>query len=327
MAHGFRIHAFGRPDVMMWEDIELGDPGPGEALVRHLKAGVNFFDIYTRRGLEKGELPMGLGIEAVGVVEAIGDGVSEVAVGDRVAYGPVIGGALGAYSEARIVPAWRLLRVPDAVSDEVVAAAFLKGMTAQYLLKQIGQVGPGDTILFHAAAGGVGLIAGQWAKALGARAIGTAGGPQKVEAAKAAGYDHVIDYRSVDFVDAVKELTDGEGVRIVFDSVGKDTLEGSLKCLRECGMLVCFGAASGSRPPLDIETLSHHGSLYLTRPTLRHYAGTREKLEYTGGDLLNYLASGDVDIRIAARLPLKDAPQAHERLEGRSTIGAIVLEV
>jgi NADPH:quinone reductase len=320
--YGFRLEQFGGPEVLQFKPFDLPPPGPDEARILHHAIGVNFFDIYTRMGLEKLPLPHGVGAEAAGVVEAVGADVTGVNVGDRVAYAPVIGDA---YAEARNIPAWRLVRLPDEVSFELAAASFLKGMTAQYLLNQIVDLEPGNTILFHAAAGGVGLIAGQWARALGLRAIGTAGGPEKCKLALTHGYEEVIDYKSENFVACVKDLTAGRGVRAVFDSIGKDTLDGSLDCLAPKGILVCFGAASGPRPPLSIESLSHRGSLFVTRPTLRTYAGTPEGLARGSGDLLRRLVSGVIRVKIGATFPLKDAAKAHEALEARATTGSTIL--
>lgn len=319
--NGYQLRQYGDADVMNWEEIELKAPAQGEALVRHTAIGANYFDIYTRKGEEKIPLPSGIGVEAAGVVEATGMGVKNIVPGDRVAYAPVI----GSYQEARIIPAWRLVKLPNTISNEIAAAALLKGMTAQYLLKQIGNLNPGDVILFHAAAGGVGLIAGQWAKALGIRIIGTAGSEEKAAIAQAHGYECVINYRQEDFQSVVMEITDGAGVKLVYDSIGKDTFEASLNCLAPTGGLICFGAASGARPLLDIETLAYKGSLFIQRPTLRTYAGTPDRLTRCASDLLQVLIDGTVNVRINHRYPLKLAPQAHKDIEARTTTGSTIL--
>ena len=321
MVNSYILREYGGPDVLSWETIELNEPGNGEALVRHTAIGVNYFDIYTRRGQEKIPLPSGVGIEGAGVVEAVGTGVENVAPGDRVAYGPVI----GSYQEARIIPAWRLLKLPDSISDEIAAAAMVKGMTVQYLLNQIGNLKPGDTILFHSASGGVGLIAGQWGKVLGITIIGTVGSDEKVAIAKEHGYDYIINYSTQDFHQIVMDITNGAGVKMVYDSIGRDTFEASLNCLAPTGGLICFGAASGSRPLLDIETLAHKGSLFVQRPTLRTYTGTVDRLARCSSDLLRVLADGSVKVEVQQRYGLKDAPLAHTDIETRKTIGSTIL--
>ncbi len=322
-AHGYRFDRFGGNEVLDWTEIDLPEPGENEALVRHTHAGVNFIDIYIRRGQHEVPLPAGLGTEGAGVVEAVGPGVTHVKPGDRIAYAPVSGGSFATH---RVMPAWRLVKLPAGVSNALAAACLLKGMTTQYLLNQITPLKPGDQVLFHAAAGGVGLIAGQWARALGLEMIGTAGSPEKVERALAAGYAHCIDYRRENFVERVRELTGGRGVKVVFDSVGKDTLEGSLDCLVPRGMLVCFGAASGPRPPLDIETLSKKGSLYLTRPTLNTYAGTPEGLAECSSDLLRRLETGVITVDIQKTFGLTELPAALDFMEGRQTTGSVVID-
>jgi NADPH2:quinone reductase len=307
---------------MEYVDVEVGQPGPGEARVRHEAIGVNFIDVYFRTGLYPSTLPTGLGSEGAGVVEAIGDGVTEVKVGDRVAYA---GGPNGAYAESRIIPASRLLRLPDDVSFETGAAMMLQGLTVEYLLNRTYKVKAGDTILWHAAAGGVGLIACQWAKALGATLIGTVGSDEKAALAKAAGAAHVINYNTENFVERVKEITNGEKVPVVYDSVGKDTFFGSLDCLQPLGMMVSFGSSSGPVPPFSVSELQSRGSLYITRPTLGTYAAKRADLEAMAADLFRMVSSGKVKINIGQRYKLADAAQAHRDLESRKTTGSSIL--
>ena len=323
MVRAIRVHRTGGPEVLTLEQVEVGAPGAGEARVRHGAIGLNFIDCYFRSGLypaPKG-LPFVPGNEGAGVVTAIGDGVTDVKVGDRVAYV----GPLGAYTEERLVPADRLVKIPDAVPDDIAAAAMLKGMTVQYLLKRTFRVGPGTTILFHAAAGGVGQIAGQWAKHLGATIIGTAGGPDKVALAKTRGYDHVIDYRKDDFVAAVKDLTGGRGVDVVYDSVGKDTFPGSLDCLKPFGLFCSFGNASGPVPPFSMQELASRGSLFATRQTLFTHIGPRADLETIAGDLMEVIASGVVEIPLSKHWKLEEVADAHRALEARATTGSMVL--
>jgi len=269
MTHAVRFYETGGPEVLVWEKVEAGQPGPGEARIRHAAIGLNYVDTYVRSGAYPASLPSGLGTEAAGVVEAIGPGVSEVKVGDRVAYS---GGPQGAYSEERVMPADRLIVLPEGISDQQAAAMMLKGMTAQYLIRQIYEVREGDTILFHAAAGGVGLVACQWAKALGATVIGTVGSDEKAELAEAHGCDHPIIYTRENFVERVREITGGAMVPVVYDSVGKDTFMASLDCLKPRGLMVSFGQSSGAIGPVDLGILAQKGSLYVTRPTLRTYA-------------------------------------------------------
>jgi NADPH2:quinone reductase len=316
-----RIHQAGGPEVMVLEDLELGPPGPGEARVRHTVVGVNFIDTYHRSGLYKLPLPSGLGTEAAGVVEAVGEGVTGLAPGDRVAYA----GPIGAYAQGANVRADRLVAIPAGVSDETAAAALLKGMTVQYLLRRTFRVAPGQTILFHAAAGGVGLIAGQWAKSLGATVIGTVGDDAKIPLARASGYDHVLNTRTDDWVARVREITGGAGVPVVYDSIGKDTWEGSLGCLAVRGLMVSFGNASGPAPPFDPGVLAAKGSLYLTRPTLASYTRDAEELSATTRDLFDVIGAGVVKITVNQRFPLSEARAAHEALQGRGTTGATVL--
>jgi NADPH2:quinone reductase len=322
MAEAIRIHNTGGPEVMSWEVVTLAAPGPGEALVRHHYVGVNFVDIYHRRGVYKLPLPSGLGSEAAGVVEAVGPGVTDFQPGDRVASGT---GPVGAYAEARLVPVERLVHLPDDIDDRTAACIMLKGLTAQYLLLQTTQIEPGDTILMHAAAGGVGQIACQWAKHLGATLIGTVGSDDKAALARANGCDHVIVYTREDFVECVREITQGRGVRVVYDGVGKDTFAGSLDCLQPRGLLVMFGQASGMVPPFDLTALSVKGSLYLTRPTLGTYAATPEALRRMAGDLFEVVRSGAVRIQPPLQFSLREAAAAHAALEARATTGSIVL--
>jgi len=321
MAKAIRVHENGGPEVMRFEDVEVGKPGPGEVRIRHSAIGVNFLDCYYRSGLYPSALPITPGAEAAGVVVEAGEGVRDLKAGDRVAY--VI--PLGAYAAERLAPADRVVKLPDAIADEQAAGMMLKGMTAEYLLLRTFKVKPGDTVLFHAAAGGVGLIAGQWAKRLGATIIGTAGGPDKVALAKAHGYDHVIDYRSQDFVAAVNEITGGRKCDVVYDSVGNDTFPGSLDCLRPMGMFVSFGQSSGPIPPVSLSILSQKGSLFATRPTIFAYNAERAALEKSAAALFDVVASGAVKVEVNQRYALKDAAQAHADLEGRRTTGTTVL--
>ena len=323
MSKAIRIHSNGGPEVMVWEDADPGRPGPGQVLIRHTAVGLNFIDVYYRTGLypAPGGLPLIPGGEGAGVVEEAGEGVAGLKAGDRVAY--AVG--TGAYAERRVIPADRLVKVPDTISDEQAAAMMLKGMTAEYLLRRTYKVKAGDTILFHAAAGGVGLIAGQWAKHLGAVTIGTAGSADKVELARAHGYDHVINYREQDFVAEVNAITKGGKCEVVYDSVGKDTFEGSLDCLKPLGLLALFGQSSGPVPPFNLGVLSQKGSLYITRPTLFVYVAKREDLEASASALFDVVGKGIVDIRINQRYPLKDAAQAHADLEARRTTGTTIL--
>lgn len=317
-----RFAKTGGPEVLTLEDVTLPPPGPGQVTVRHAAIGVNFIDTYQRSGLYPVALPSGLGLEAAGVVTALGDGVTNLKLGDRVGY---CTGPLGAYAEANNVPADRAVKLTAGVSEEVAAAAMLKGMTAQYLLKRTFHVERGRTILIHSAAGGVGLIAGQWAKHLGATVIGTVGSDEKIALAKAHGYDHVLNLRSENWVERVRALTAGEGVPVVYDSIGKDTFAGSLDCLAPRGMMVSFGNSSGAVPAFEPGILSLKGSLYLTRPTLFHYTRTAKELQDTADDLFAVIVSGTVKIAINQRFALADARQAHEALHSRKTTGATVL--
>lgn len=321
-AKAIRFVRTGGPEVLEYVDVEVGDPGPGEARVRNHAIGVNFIDTYFRSGLYPLDLPNGLGQEAAGVVEAVGEGVTHVKPGDRVAYAARPNGA---YSQLRVMPADVLVHLPDAISFETGAAMLLQGLTVQYLLKQTYAVQPGETILFHAAAGGVGLIACQWARALGVNLIGTAGSNEKAALAKQHGAAHVINYRTEDVVQRVLAITNGEKVPVVYDSVGKDMFTRSLDCLRPRGLMVSFGNSSGPVPPVALGELAARGSLYITRPTLQSYAATRAQREAMAADLFDVVASGKVSIEIHQRFPLADAAQAHIALEGRRTTGKTIL--
>jgi NADPH2:quinone reductase len=316
------VRAAGGPDVMEWAAVETGAPGPGEALIAQRAVGVNFIDTYFRAGSYAWPVtPLILGSEAAGVVEAVGPGVTAFATGDRVAYTM----PLGAYRERRVVPADRLVALPDAVSFEAAASTMLKGLTAQFLVTSCFGVKPGDRVLVHAAAGGVGLLLGQWLKALGAEVIGTVGSPDKLEAARANGYAHVIDYRATDFVAGVAAITGGRGCDVVYDSVGHDTWRGSLKCLKKRGMFVSFGQSSGPIVDFKIADLAAGGSLFASRPTLFDYIALRAELESRASDLFSRLAQGEVKSHVGSRVALKDAAEAHRALAARRTIGATVL--
>lgn len=317
------VSQHGGPEVLEWRDHEAGNPGPGEVRIRQEAVGLNFIDVYFRTGLypaPKG-LPLIPGNEGAGIVTALGEGVSQFNIGDRVAYV----GPLGAYAEERLVPAAVLVKVPDSVGLDVAAGMMLKGMTAEYLLCRTFEVKAGDTILFHAAAGGVGLIAGQWAKSIGATVIGTVGSEEKVELARKHGYDHVINYRSEDFVARVKDLTGGRGVDVVYDSVGKDTYPGSLDCLRPRGLWAAFGQSSGAIENFNLGLLAQKGSLYATRPSIFVYNAARADLEKSAAALFDKVARGDVRIDINQRYPLSEAARAHADLEGRKTTGTTVM--
>ncbi len=317
-----RFNEPGGPEVMQLVDVDLAEPAAGEARIRHTAVGLNFIDTYHRSGLYPLPMPAGIGLEAAGVVDAVGEGVTNVAVGDRVAYGA---GPLGAYSEACNAPANRLTKVPDSIDDETAAAMMLKGMTVRYLLKGTYAVQPGETILFHAAAGGVGLIACQWAKALGATVIGTVGSEEKAELAKAHGCHHTINYQTEDVAARVRELTDGKGVPVAYDGVGQATLEASLDSLQPRGLLVSFGNASGPVKNFDLGVLSAKGSLYITRPTLMTYVASDAELHENTADLMDVVGSGAVKMTINQRYALGDVRKAHEDLEARRTTGATVL--
>ena len=315
------ISRHGGPEVLENVEFDPSEPGPGEALVRHTAIGLNFIDTYHRTGLYPVDLPCGLGIEAAGVVEAVGPGVTEVSVGDRVAYG---GGPIGAYSQTRVMPAAHLVTLPGGIGDEQAAAMMIKGLTAQYLLRQTYRVEPGNTVLVHAAAGGVGLILCQWAAALGATVIGTVGSDEKAELARD-GCRHPIVYTREDFVEKVRALTGGVGVPVVYDSVGRATWEGSLDCLRRRGLMVTFGNASGPVPAFEPGLLALKGSLFVTRPTLFSYASTREELLAMSRELFDVVENGTVRIEVRQRFPLERAADAHRALEARETTGSTVL--
>jgi NADPH2:quinone reductase len=322
MAKAIRFARTGGPEVLEYVEVEVGEPGPGEARVRNHAIGVNFIDVYFRTGLYPLQLPSGLGQEGAGVVEAVGPGVAHVKPGDRVAYAARPNGS---YSELRVMPADILVRLPDAISFETGAAAMLQGLTVQYLLKQTYAVQPGETILFHAAAGGVGLIACQWARALGVNLIGTVGSNEKAALAKAHGAAHVINYNTEDVVQRVLEITGGAKVPVVYDSVGKDTFARSLDCLRPRGLMVSFGNSSGAVPPFALSELASRGSLYITRPTLVNYAADRASLEAMAADLFGMIETGQLHIEINQRFPLADAGRAHIELEARRTTGKTIL--
>ena len=327
MPKAIRIYEQGGPEVMKWEDVELPPPGAGEVRLRHEAVGLNYIDTYHRGGVYKMPLPTGIGSEAAGVVEAVGNGVTEFGVGDRVAY--AVGAPLqpvGSYSEARNIPAARLVKVPDGIASETAAAMMLKGMTVSYLLKRTYKVQSGDTVLFHAAAGGVGLIACQWLKALGVTMIATAGSDEKCALATAHGAQHCINYNKEDFVARVKEITGGKGVPVVYDSVGKDTFDKSLDCLSMFGTMVTFGNSSGPVPPIELAS-KLKGHLFVTRPSLGPYTAARADLVSLANDLFDVVKSGKVKIDINQRYPLKDAVQAHRTLESRKTTGSTVFIV
>ena len=322
MPQAIRIHQTGGPEVLHWEAVALPAPAAGEVTVRHAAVGLNFIDTYHRTGLYPLPLPSGIGLEGAGVVEAVGDGVADLRVGDRVAYA---GGPVGAYAEARNLPAHRLLKLPAGIDFDTAAAMMLQGLTAAYLLRRTYRVAAGDAVLIHAAAGGVGLIACQWAKALGATVIGTVGSAAKGELAKAHGCDHVINYATENFSQRVREITGGEGVAVVYDGVGKDTFAGSLDSLRPLGMMVSYGNASGPVPPLDLLQLSQKGSLFVTRPTLMHYTERRDDLLALGTALFDIVLSGKVRVEVNQTYALRDAAQAHADLEARRTTGSTIL--
>ena len=324
MTKAIRLHENGGPDVLRWEDVDVGDPGDGQVRLRHTAVGLNYIDVYHRMGAYPLEFPAVIGMEAAGVVEAIGGGVTSLKAGDRVAYASM---PLGAYAEARLMPADRLVKTPDKISDQQAAAMMLQGMTAEYLLCRTYKVRKGETILFHAAAGGVGLIACQWAKHLGATVIGTVGNDEKAELAKAHGCDHTIVYTRENFVERVKEITDGKGVPVVYDSVGKDTFMDSLDCLSMHGMMVNFGSASGPPAPLELGILAQKGSLFVTRPTMMTYTGPHDDLVMSANALFGVVGSGAVKIEINQTYPLSEAAQAHRDLEARKTTGSTIFTV
>jgi NADPH2:quinone reductase len=324
MPHAIRFHKTGGPEVLQWEEVQVGKPGPGEARLRHTAVGLNYVETYVRSGLYPAPLPSGLGTEGAGVVEEVGAGVTDVKPGDHVAY---VGGPLGSYSEARVMPAERLVVLPKGISDQQGAAMMLKGLTAHYLIRQIRKLKKGDTFLYHAAAGGVGLIVCQWAKSLGAIMIGTVGSEAKAKLASEHGCAHTINYAREDFVQRVKDITGGQMVPVVYDAVGKDTFMKSLDCLQPCGLMVNFGQASGAVPPIDLGIFGAKGSLFYTRPTLNTYAAKRADYQAMAKDLLDVVQSGAVKITINQTYALKDAAQAHRDLQGRKTTGQTVLTV
>lgn len=322
MAHAIRVHEPGGPGQMKWESVEVPEPRAGEALVRHTAVGLNYIDVYHRTGLYPlNDRPFGLGMEAAGVVEAVGEGVTRVAPGDRVAYAAP---PPGAYAEERVLSADRLVRLPDGLDDRTSAAMMLKGLTAQYLLRRTYRVQDGDAVLIHAAAGGVGLIACQWAKLLGATVIGTVGSDEKAELARNHGCDHAIVYTREDFLERVKEITGGSGVRVVYDSVGKDTFMRSLDCLSRLGMMVLFGQSSGPVEPFDLGLLAAKGSLFITRPTIFSYTATVEELDNSAAELMDVVEKGVVRIEVNQTYPLKEAAKAHRDLHARKTTGSTV---
>lgn len=322
MTHAIRVHEYGGPEVLKWESVFVGLPRPGEVRIRQTAVGVNFIDIYGRNGLYKQpSLPFIPGMEGAGVVVEIGEGVHDFEVGQHVAYA----GQMGAYAEERLIPADNLVKIPPELSDDMTAAIMLKGMTAQYLLRRTYKVGPETMLLFHAAAGGVGLIACQWAASIGATVIGTVGSDGKALIARAHGCTHVINYRTENVIAAVKDYTGGEGVDVVYDSVGKDTFPQSLDCLKRRGMWVSFGQSSGAVPEFYISLLAQKGSLYATRPALHHYTSTRQELVETANDVFDVVNRGKVKIAINQTYPLADAERAHRDLEARRTTGSTLL--
>src|SRR6202051_974499 len=322
MPNAIRIHQTGGPEVLQWESVAVGEPGPGEARVRHTAVGLNYIDTYHCSGLYKLPLPSGIGLEAAGVVEAVGPGVTDIKVRDRIAY---CGGPPGAYSEVRVMPADKLVKIPDGVSDRSAATLMLKGLTVQYLFRQTFPLKGGETILFHAAAGGVGLIACQWARALGVNVIGPVGSDEKAALAKANGCTHTIVYTRENFVERVKEITGGKGVPVVYDGVGKDTFPASLDCLSPRGMFVSFGNASGPIAAFDILLLAQKGSLYATRPTLATYTASRAAMLAMSEEMFSLVLAGKLTNEARQTYALKDAAQAHRDLQSRKTTGAIIL--
>lgn len=323
MVHAIRFHGTGGPEVLKWEAVEVAEPGPGQVRLRQTAVGLNFIDVYHRTGLyPPASLPAIPGMEGAGVVEAVGEGVTTLKPGDRVAYAAP---PMGAYAEVRLMPADRLVVLPDSIDDRQAAAVMLQGMTAQFLIRSTYRVQPGDTILLHAAAGGVGTILCQWARHLGVTVIGTVGSDEKAELARAAGCTHPIVYTRENFVERVKEITDGKGVPVVYDSVGQTTFQGSLDCLRPRGMMVLFGQSSGAVPPFDPNLLAAKGSLFLTRPTLFTYTARAEDLAASAADLFDVVSKGAVTVEVRQTYALKDAAEAHRVLEARKTTGSTVL--
>jgi NADPH2:quinone reductase len=323
MPHAIRIHQTGGPEVLKWEEVDVGDPGPGQVKLRQEAAGLNFIDVYHRTGLYKQDMPFTPGVEGAGVVDAVGPDVAELKPGDRVAYA----GPIGGYVEERLIDAGRVVKLPDGISSEQAAGMMLQGMTAHMLLRSVHRVEAGETILVHAAAGGVGLIVCQWAKALGATVIGTVGSDEKAELVRTHGCDYPIVYTRQDFVAEVARITDGKKLPVVYDGVGRDTFMKSLDCLQRRGMMISFGNASGPVDPFPATLLAQKGSLFLTRPTLYDYVVSRPELEQAANDLFDVVGSGKVKIEVKQRFPLKDAAEAHRALEARKTTGSTVLTI
>jgi len=323
MSHAIRIHKVGGPEVLQWEEVKVGEPGSGQVKLKQEAAGLNFIDVYHRTGLYPQPSPFTPGVEGAGIVESVGEGVANVKVGDRVAYA----GPIGGYAEARLIDADRVVKLPDSIDAEHAAAMMLQGMTAQMLLRSVFPVHEGDTILIHAAAGGVGLIMCQWAAALGATVIGTVGTEEKAELVRAHGCTHPIVYSRQDFVAEVQRITDGEKLPVVYDSVGRDTFLKSLDCLKVRGLMVSFGNASGAPDPFPPNVLAQKGSLYLTRPTLYHYIASRQQLEQSASELFEMVTSGKVKIEVQQRFPLADAAEAHRALQERRTTGSTILTI
>ena len=326
MAQAIRMHETGGPEVLRWEEVAVGNPGPGQARIRHVAVGLNFADTYFRTGLYPVPLPNGLGVEAAGIVEAVGEGVTNVAPGDRVTYTGFIN-TLGAYSTERVIPAAPLIKLPPAISCETAAAMTMRGLTSAYLMRRVWPLKAGDAILLHAAAGGVGLIVSQWAKILGLTVIGTVSSETKAAVARAHGCDHVIDYSREDVAKRVRELTHGVGVSVVYDSVGKDTFAGSLASLERRGLLVCVGTASGPVPPINAQELAIKGSVYVTRPALADYIADPAEKDALAGELFDHVAAGRIRIEINQRYQLPDAAQAHRDLESRRTTGSSIFVI
>jgi NADPH:quinone reductase len=323
MAHAIRVHELGGPEVLKWEKVDCGEPGAGQVRIRQHSIGLNFIDVYHRTGLYPQPLPFTPGVEGAGTVEAVGEGITNLSIGDRVAYG----GPVGSYAEERLIDADRVVKLPDSIDFDTAAALMLKGTTAHMLLRSVYKVKAGDTILVHAAAGGVGLIVCQWAKALGATVIGTVGSDRKAELARAHGCDHPIVYAREDFVAEVNRITGGAKVPVVYDSVGRDTFLRSLDCLAVRGLMVSFGNSSGSPEPVDPGLLAQKGSLFLTRPAQAHYISKREELEQATAELFHLVENGKITIEVNQRFPLRDAAEAHRALEGRRTSGSTILSV
>ncbi len=321
MTHAIRIHEQGGPEVMKWETVDVAAPGPGQVSITHKAVGLNYIDCYHRSGLYPLPMPAGIGMEGAGIVDAVGDGVTDINTGDRVAYAA---GPPGSYAEKRVIEAAKVVKLPNTISDETAAAMMLQGMTAEYLIRRTYTVKPGDTVLFHAAAGGVGLIACQWLKQIGATVIGTVGSDEKAEIAKAHGCDHPIVYTRENFPERVREITNGKGVPVVYDSIGNDTYLGTLDCLSPRGLFVSFGNASGPIKNFDVGQLAAKGSLYFTRPSLVSYTSTKEDLKESSTALFDAVAKG-LKIEINQRYALKDAAQSHRDLEGRKTTGSTIL--